>query len=68
MPSENIQVAVLIRPLNEKEQKENCNCIVDANRGEINVYNPETEKNKGFKFDYSVRLYTTRPSGFYFVV
>jgi hypothetical protein len=56
MPSENVQVAVLVRPYNEKERKEDSKCIVEAKGGEINVHNTETEKAKAFKFDYSVGL------------
>lgn len=49
-----VRVAVAVRPLNDKEQENGEECVVWTQDDEVRVLNPETGKEKLFKFDQTV--------------
>ena len=49
-----VRVAVAVRPLNDKEQENGEECVVWTQDNEVRVLNPETGKEKLFKFDHTV--------------
>ena len=54
MATERVKVAVAVRALSEKECGDDGECVVWTQDNEIRVLNPETRKEKVFKFDYTV--------------
>ena len=56
MASENVEVAVVVRPFTDKELSSNCSCVVYTNADEVRVRNPESNKEKAFTFDHTVRF------------
>ena len=46
-----IKVAVRVRPLNESEISLKCSIVVEADKSQVTVRNPESERTKTFKFD-----------------
>ncbi|EDO43502.1 predicted protein, partial [Nematostella vectensis] len=53
MPSENIQVAVFVRPFTERELTEESVCIVEGEDGQVKVDNSENSRAKVFNFDHT---------------
>ena len=51
-----VKVAVSVRTLSEKERGDDEERVVWTQGKEIRVLNPETRKEKVFKFDYTVSL------------
>lgn len=49
-----VKVAVLIRPLNERERENGEERVVWTRHEEVLVLNPESKKEKVFKFDHTV--------------
>ena len=49
-----VKVAVSVKAFNEKELGDGDERIVWAKDNEVKVLNPETRKEKSFKFDYTV--------------
>lgn len=54
-----VSVAVAVRPLNDKEQENGEECVVWTQDNEVRVLNPETGKEKVFKFDHTVSCGST---------
>lgn len=49
-----VRVAVSVRPLNEREQENGEERVVWTRSDEVRVLNPESRKEKVFKFDHTV--------------
>ena len=49
-----VKVAVSVRGLSEKEREDSEERVVWTQGNEVRVLNPETRKEKVFKFDYTV--------------
>lgn len=49
-----VRVAVSVRPLNEKERENGEERVVWTRNDEVRVLNPESRKEKVFKFDHTV--------------
>ena len=49
-----VRVAVSVRPLNSRERENGEECVVWTQGDEVRVLNPETGKEKVFKFDHTV--------------
>lgn len=49
-----VKVAVAVRSLSEKETTDNEEYVVGTQGNEVKVLNPETRREKLFKFDYTV--------------
>ena len=53
--TENVKVAVRVRPFNKREKQRNAQCIIDMQNKTTVLFNPNDlkEKPKKFTFDYS---------------
>lgn len=49
-----VKVAVAVRSLSEEERTDNEENVVGTQGNEVKVLNPETRREKVFKFDYTV--------------
>ena len=59
-----VKVAVAVRSLSEKERTDNEEYVVGTQGNEVKVLNPETRREKLFKFDYTVSLFCKGPDIF----
>ena len=50
-----VQVAVRVRDFTKDEIDQDCQCIVRVTDKNVGVFNPDTNKEKNFSFDYAVR-------------
>lgn len=53
MPGENVQVAVRVRPFNQREKDANSKCILKMEGGSTVITNPHNGDTKTFTFDHS---------------
>ena len=51
--TESVQVAVRVRPFNQREKDRNATCIIRMRGTTTVIVNPDTEEEKDFAFDYS---------------
>lgn len=59
-----VKVAVAVRSLSEKERTYNDEYVVGTQGNEVKVLNPETRREKLFKFDYTVSYFCKGPDIF----
>ncbi|EKX44741.1 hypothetical protein GUITHDRAFT_109518 [Guillardia theta CCMP2712] len=51
--SDNVKVAVRVRPFNNREKEKNSVCIISMHEKTTTIRNPESNEEKSFAFDYS---------------